>query len=351
MAETGLCNYELQRLEQIRRNREMLVKLGLEQAASELRAPQQPTKPKKRTPAAETGPPAKRRHSRRIGGEAADVEDDDDGAREYAYRDPNDVGAMTDAELSAWCSKLLQEQLDSDWVARMNEDEQHRVRKAADEWLVPFTEYTSLNPRPLSRSNLKSILKQVMKLVSGAGVDHDEKSDHFGAGRPITLGVTSELCTSLRAEAQLWMPQKRAPKDVVGLVVGGVVVPDKPDHGPFDTSNGWLLNHPLKKLQLYCEHLDEQAAQQGDAAPTSATPVAAAPHASSGVEDETPAPPPLPPFSAGDVERIVGLVGDDARDVCEMLEQELGLEVGALAAHEDATRRMIAAAAATATAE
>ena len=139
---------------------------------------------------------------------------------------------------------------------------------------MPFTE-PSLNPRPLSRNNLKSILKQVMKLVSGAGVDHDEKSDHFGAGRPITLGVTSELCTSLRAEAQLWMPQKRAPKDVVGLVVGGVVVPDKPDHGPFDTSNGWLLNHPLKKLQLYCEHLDEQAAQQGDAAPTSATPVAA----------------------------------------------------------------------------
>ena len=145
------------------------------------------------------------------------------------------------------------------------------------------------------------------------------------------------------------MPQKRA-KDVVGLVVGGVVVPDKPDHGPFDTSNGWLLNHPLKKLQLYCEHLDEQAAQQGDAAPTSATPVAAAPHASSGVEDETPAPPPLPPFSAGDVERIVGLVGDDARDVRRCSSRSSAWR-WALAAHEDAARRMIAAAAATATAE
>merc|ERR1740124_801066 len=33
-----------------------------------------------------------------------------------------------------------------------------------------------------------------------------------------------------------------------------------PAPGPRDGSNGWLLNHPLKKVKTYCEFLEECAA-------------------------------------------------------------------------------------------
>jgi len=37
----------------------------------------------------------------------------------------------------------------------------------------------------------------------------------------------------------------------------GVPIERRSTKPPFDTSNGWLLNHPLMKVRLYCEHLDE----------------------------------------------------------------------------------------------
>ena len=70
------------------------------------------------------------------------------------------------------------------------------------------------------------------------------------------LGITADEVDDLRAEAQLWCPLKSSPADIVGRSVLGVEVPRKPPAaGPRDTSNGWLLNHPLQKMQNFASYL------------------------------------------------------------------------------------------------
>ena len=87
--------------------------------------------------------------------------------------------------------------------------------------------------------------------MCGAGVTTKLRDGAFAAGRPITLGITGDEVDALRVEAQLWCPLKTAPEDLVGRAAPdgtGAVVQRKPDSRVVDTSNGWLLNHPLKKV-------------------------------------------------------------------------------------------------------
>ncbi|EOD32042.1 hypothetical protein EMIHUDRAFT_449486 [Emiliania huxleyi CCMP1516] len=259
----ALSEYELARLETIRKNQLAFESMGLGDAVAGLRAAaSRPKLPKARSkrPAAD---PSARRSSRRLSGEAAANGGlvDSDGEKDHpAYRDPNDVSAMTAPELKAWCDALRADVLRMAWVERLGEEEMRRL-DGAQEWLAPFVIFTARfggkGESSLSRQNLKSVLKQVFCLVSGAGVTTEKRGGAFGKGRPIGLGIQAEQVDALRAEAQVWMPQKRAPEDLVGRTVGGERIVKQPDRGPFDTSNGWLLNHPLMKIRLYCEHLDE----------------------------------------------------------------------------------------------
>jgi hypothetical protein len=257
--------YELQRLETIRKNNAFLASLGIVDDVNALAAKPKPkprAAPKPKAPAVASRRRASGRLAGEVPGEAIDGEDGEEAVpQHFGYRDPNDVGEMTALELRDWCANVLTEEKAKSWVEELTEVQRARVMRACDEWIPGFTEFTarfgSAKEGPLSRQNIKSVVKQVLMLVSGAGVRHERKQTVFAEGKPLTLGVTASDCDALRAAAQLWMPQTSAPADLVGMVVDGVTVNRKPDGGPFDTSNGWLLNHPLKKMQIYCKHLDE----------------------------------------------------------------------------------------------
>ena len=259
-----LSDYELKRLATIKANAEILKSLGLEHAVKAVRPAAPPKKPKQPKQTAEV---TNVRSSRRLSGEpvvGAESLDDSafDEAPEYAYRDPNDVSEMNPTELKAWCQGIVESLLPS-VMEGLDEAQQQRVRKAVDEWFGPFAEFTARfggkNESPISRANLRSCLKTVLMLVSGAGVRSNKREGAFAEGRPISLGITAAQVNALRAEAQLWMPLKASPFDLIGMVVNGVTVPKTPVSGPLDLSNGWFLNHPLMKVRLYCEHLDEVA--------------------------------------------------------------------------------------------
>ena len=266
----GLSAYELKRLETIRKNQEMMIAMGLDVAISSVRAPAKPAPPKKAPVAKKPSVTTARRGSRRLSGMEVECGEGAEGEADLyeqsePWRDPHDVRQMTPAELREWCSTLRQDVLQSrsmaEWFEELTAEERERLELANGGWLGPFCEFTARfggsGEAPMSRENVKSVMKQVMKLVSGAGVTDKKRDGKFAAGRPVKLGITKAEVTQLRAEAQMWMPLRKAPFDVIGVVVDGVPVPKVPSSGPFDLSNGWFLNHPLMKIGLYCEHLDE----------------------------------------------------------------------------------------------
>ena len=247
---------------------------------------------------------------------------------------------------------MRQTVLRNDWIEALTPEQQERVRQANATWLGPFAAFTARfgghGESPVSVANLKNVLQQVMRLVSGAGVTCKQRAGCFAEGRPINLGVTAAECDALRAEAQLWAPLKTAPADLIGMSVNGEVVPRKPPGGIVDTSNGWLLNHPLMKVRLYCEHLDEVAATSFEAtmarllghdapapkteeastkAPVEVAAAAASPKASA---EESSSSVPFTLEMVGSVMRARGIDNLSAKIVRETLEAELGLAAGGL---------------------
>ena len=247
---------------------------------------------------------------------------------------------------------MRQTVLRNDWIEALTPEQQERVRQANATWLGPFAAFTARfgghGESPVSVANLKNVLQQVMRLVSGAGVTCKQRAGCFAEGRPINLGVTAAECDALRAEAQLWAPLKTAPADLIGMSVNGEVVPRKPPGGIVDTSNGWLLNHPLMKVRLYCEHLDEVAATSFEAtmarllghdapapkseeastkAPAEVAPATASPKASA---EESSSSVPFTLEMVGSVMRARGIDNLSAKIVRETLEAELGLAAGGL---------------------
>lgn len=206
--EVELSEYEKKRLRQIQANKEKLQALGLDKAAEDARLPPKPKRVK--TVTVQHTAPGPSRRSRRVSGvpaaDDADAADDDD----IEYRDPNDPGQMTDAERSALCT-ALREDIFSKLEEQLTEEQKERVNKANDAWLGPFAEHIaqfgSEGGGPLSKANLRSVVKQVMRLVSGAGLTTDKRGGSFAEGRPLTLGITAAMVDALRAEAQAsWLP-------------------------------------------------------------------------------------------------------------------------------------------------
>ena len=236
----SLSAYELQRIETIRQNALAMAALGLIDAAQELREtakkPKVPKQPRQPKPAQGIS-----RRSRRLTGDAAENDGVEDEEEPEPYRDPNNVSQMRPAELKAWCDVLREGELKADWVASLDAEQKERLA-VAQEWLAPFTEFTARfggkNETTMSRANVRSVLKRVFQLVSGAGVTTNLRDGAFAAGRPITLGIQSDEVDALRAEAQLWCPLKSAPADLLGRVVNGELIKRKADTAVVDTSNG-----------------------------------------------------------------------------------------------------------------
>jgi hypothetical protein len=111
------------------------------------------------------------------------------------------------------------------------------------EWDMEAFEEFLTDEHPISEDNRRSVLRQATKLVSGAGVHYASPSygwpDHvkFREGEPVKIT-----------------------DDIVAITYAAKAFED--EHGR-DHGNGWLLNHPLRKLIIYQQHL---AVKERDAA-------------------------------------------------------------------------------------
>lgn len=112
-------------------------------------------------------------------------------------------------------------------------EEERQTLEAKSEWLDEFGDYL-LSEENLSQANYASVVRQVNKLASGAGITYSRWSDGvvFGKGLDLTLSSNYD---SLFNEA----------------------VDFEDQHGR-DLGNGWLLRHPIKKLSSFQRFCFEQ---------------------------------------------------------------------------------------------
>ena len=111
-------------------------------------------------------------------------------------------------------------------------------RAALGEWDMEAFEDFLTYEHPISEDNRKQVMRQATKLVSGQGVHYGSASYGwpddvvFRKGEPITL--TSDIC-QISYDAKAF----------------------EDEHGR-DHGNGWLLNHPIRKLIIYQTYLAHQ---------------------------------------------------------------------------------------------
>jgi hypothetical protein len=88
----------------------------------------------------------------------------------------------------------------------------------------------------VSEANTRMVLRQVKRLASGVGITYKHWPAHvaFGRGRPITDIRTTDFVA--------WGNEAKAFEERNGR----------------DLGNGWLLKHPITKLQVYQNYLLEQ---------------------------------------------------------------------------------------------
>jgi hypothetical protein len=118
-------------------------------------------------------------------------------------------------------------------------DEDYEKLRNVPDWLEDMEEWLRTVPhghgnKVVSQDNAASVMRQVRKLVSGVGITYHHWSEgtYFKRGKNIHLDTKME---ELYAEA-VKMEQK---------------------HGK-DLGNGWLLRHPIRKMELYQDYQLEQ---------------------------------------------------------------------------------------------
>ena len=86
----------------------------------------------------------------------------------------------------------------------------------------------------LSISNRNACMNVIFKLTSGVGIEHKNKpGGQFMKGIPVKPKDDLE---DLKKKAEEWLPSKKGPDCL-------------------DKGHGWALNHPIKKLMEYKNHL------------------------------------------------------------------------------------------------
>lgn len=117
-------------------------------------------------------------------------------------------------------------------VAPLTEEQRNQLRQDV-EWMDELEDYLK-HKEQLSHQNLRSVMRQVEKLVSGEGITYSQWDEgvFFAKGSPVQL---SDNFDDLYEQAVLF----------------------EDEHGR-DRGNGWLLRHPIKKLQNFQRYrLDE----------------------------------------------------------------------------------------------
>ena len=204
--------YELERDARIKRNEAFLVSLGLgKDGAKKLKAP----KKAQRTPPKKKAPQGPRRTSARLSKGASPVE-----RLTYEERDWDDMTPRP--RKRARRGKA---------TADLTDDE----RAMLGAFDIELFEEFLTDEHPISEDNRRQVMRQAEKLVSGQGVRYDsptygwDEGVVFRKGEPVTMS-----------------------SDIIQVIADARDFED--EHGR-DHGNGWLLNHPLRKLLIFQTHV------------------------------------------------------------------------------------------------
>ena len=232
----GAGAYELERKMRVRRNAEFMKSLGLGDGVK-LAAPKKPfaaRAPRKKAPA---GP--KRRSPRTKSGGATytgmqvdhsmddDARDGDYDSDDYDSDDDDDVHAVRRPRRAA--------------VEPLTDAQ--RAKLAGAGWVAGFEKWLRKGDgrtAPASKSNIARCMPQVKKLAAGAGIKY-YRWNRGEAENGFLVGASVDMSSDL---IQHWHDGK-----------------DHEARYGKDLGNGWVLNHPLKKLVLYQWYLNEAAAE------------------------------------------------------------------------------------------
>ena len=204
--------YELERDARIKRNEAFLVSLGLgKDGAKKLKAP----KKAQRTPPKKKAPQGPRRTSARLSKGASPVE-----RLTYEERDWDDM------------TPRPRKRARRGKAAADLTDDERAMLGAFD--MEAFEEFLT-DEHPISEDNRRQVMRQAEKLVSGQGVRYDsptygwDEGVVFRKGEPVTMS-----------------------SDIIQVIADARDFED--EHGR-DHGNGWLLNHPLRKLLIFQTHV------------------------------------------------------------------------------------------------
>jgi len=248
-----LSEYELQRLERIRRNEEYLESLGLKSAKAKLMEMTQKTKRnKQRAKGGRRVQPGEERRSKR-------VQKDESELLMLSYAD-GDIHDMSPTAIKQQESFFVtpdqgkgnnnsendsssDEDDDNGRVHfrpcrllnlefRLTEEEKEILSNNTMDanYLVKFKEFLIYHNK-ISDQNVRNVMRQVTKLATGQGVNYD--SPAYG-WKPHQIFMKDQPVTPLSDFVELLELAKQA-EQKWGR-----------DHG-----NGWLLSHPLKKMLLF----------------------------------------------------------------------------------------------------
>lgn len=243
----AMSDYELLRLERIKRNAERLKALGLDKNPLQRKKKISPRKKK----TVSKIKPGQERRSRRLSfnNKKNDVDlvmldySAEDGevkaARQHSadddYYDEDSDGDDDDESDNAtgghqkFRSRKVRIDMD-EWKLSEKDRESLAAGSVDDNFLAKFQEFLEYHNR-ISEQNVRSVMRQARKLASGNGIRYE--SPRYG---------WPEDCVFKKGVKITPM------SDFVELMIEGQACEDKwgRDHG-----NGWLISHPLKKLLLF----------------------------------------------------------------------------------------------------
>ena len=112
---------------------------------------------------------------------------------------------------------------------------------------------------PISDDNRRQVIRQVTKLVSGEGVHY--ASPAYGWPDDVIFRKDEPVTMQSDAVPNQYRVSRHRRDDLRRSDIGQIIEDARDfenEHGR-DHGNGWLLNHPLRKLLFYQHHLDTQA--------------------------------------------------------------------------------------------
>ena len=112
---------------------------------------------------------------------------------------------------------------------------------------------------PISDDNRRQVIRQVTKLVSGEGVHYD--SVNFGWPDDVIFRKDEPVTMQSDAVPNQFRVSRHRRDDLRRSDIGKIIEDAREfenKHGR-DHGNGWLLNHPLRKLLFYQHYLDTKA--------------------------------------------------------------------------------------------